>query len=237
MSVVIGRTVSSNAMLSSSRRLLALDHFRTPYDVSASGASSRLEWLRCGDGGPMLLWPRADLARAGAMMAMLGEPGGPGLRIFARVIPDDVAERALAEWGGNWNRASGVFRTDGERVASLWRSDDGSVFLPFDPDEVCTNYRSERYNAITRRPGARDWRRLAVLTYYHSRRLLPRSTQILGSADTTPGFRRAASFRAGRWRLACTTFWTRSSRWFSRWQANRSLASPPGQPGNRGRSC
>ena len=165
-------------MLSSSRRLLALDHFRTPYELSTSRASSRLEQLRCGDAGPLLLWPRTDLARADAVLAMLGEPSGSGLKIFARVVPDDVAERALAEWGGRWHRACGVFGTDGDRVGSLWRSDDGSVFLPFDPDEVCTNYRSERYNAITRRPGATDWRRLAVLTYYQSRRLLPRSTQI-----------------------------------------------------------
>ena len=30
-------------------------------------------------------------------------------------------------------------------MASIWRNQDGSIFLPFDPDQVIVNYWSERY--------------------------------------------------------------------------------------------
>lgn len=98
--------------------------------------------------------------------------------IFARLLSDRVAERMLAQHGGDWSRARDIVDRDGQRIASIWRAQDGSVLLPFDPDEVCHNYWSERYLALMRSGATRQTQRGAMQAYYRVRGLLPRPVQI-----------------------------------------------------------
>jgi hypothetical protein len=67
---------------------------------------------------------------------------------------------------------------EGKHLASVWRRDDGSLFLPFDPDEVRLSLLSESYHEALERRAARQWRRLAMHIYYRSRDAMPRALQI-----------------------------------------------------------
>ncbi len=94
------------------------------------------------------------------------------------MVGDEATEDLLADYGGTWSRAVELTGEDGEHVASIWRAHDGSVFLPFDPDEVCRNYWSERYLEVMGNTTHRRAYRAAVKGYYRVRGLLPRPTQI-----------------------------------------------------------
>lgn len=139
-------------------------------------AAPGIEQLRTRGGGE-LLWTSAVEA-AGPPIAASIETAGASIRIFARVLGDTPAERVLAQHGGEWSRAARVLDDAGTPVASIWASADGHVFLPFDPDEVCHNYWSERYLTILRPEASRRTRRLAMRVYYRVRDLLPRRAQI-----------------------------------------------------------
>ncbi len=103
---------------------------------------------------------------------------GADIPIFARVVGDQRAKDLLAEYGGDWSRALSLADEDGEHIASIWRADDGSVFLPFDPDEVCHSYWSESYLELARNGARRRTTRALVWSYYRVRGLLPRPAQI-----------------------------------------------------------
>lgn len=163
-----------------SRRLLTLDHFGVPYEVvdTSSRGEPALERLESIEGGRVLLWPRRPVGDSSPVTAALVTRTEPSIPMFGNLVTDDAARDLLDKQGGSWVRAIPVRAATGEHVASIWRRGDGSVFLPFDPDEVRLNYLSERYQAIARGTGGRDWRRLAALAYYRGRRLLPRAVQI-----------------------------------------------------------
>ena len=171
-------SASASPLLRSSRALMALEHFRIPYRVSDSSPSRGLEWVRSNGDGPALLWPGASADYGPPTAAYLdGGVGRTGIPIFARMVTDPVARAMLSAHGGDWSSIGVAAGADGERAASIWRAEDGSVFLPFDPDEAQLNYLSERYRAIMARRGSAG-RKLAVRGYYRTRRLLPRPLQI-----------------------------------------------------------
>ena len=155
-----------------------LEEFRTPYQVSEAPAAPGIEQLRPSTGGPSLLWPSSSHDHALPVAAWLGTPESGGIPIFARMTPDRIAECLLAEHGGSWAPAQPLFGNGEERVASIWRGCDGSVFLPFDPDEVRLSYLTERYLETARGPRADSRRRLAMGCYYRLRGVLPRPVQI-----------------------------------------------------------
>jgi hypothetical protein len=171
-----GSTASApEVLLHSTRQLMALELFRAPYSVAGDGGGSGLERLSAPEGGPALLWPSAS--------ALLGHPaagwlGQDRIPIFASVVSDQAAESILAEHGGSWTPVGAVCSVGGDRLGSVWRCEDGSVFLPFDPDEVHLNLLSEGYREILLRPGARNWRALAMRGYYRVRGLMPKAVQI-----------------------------------------------------------
>jgi hypothetical protein len=169
---------SRSVLFSASRRLLTLEHFRIPYQVSPFTVSSEIHHVRTDRNGASLLWPtaRARLGPPGA--AMLPSTSGRGVPIFARVTSDRTAASLLARQGGSWTPVHDVISTNGERLASIWRGDDGSWFLPFDPDEVRLNYISERYREIVEGHAVRMWRRVATDAYYGARGMMPRPVQI-----------------------------------------------------------
>jgi hypothetical protein len=172
-----GNASMSSVLFQSSHRLTVLDQFGIPYELAGSDEGSGIASLRRGNGAA-LLWPARSPHHGPPVVASLETAGGARIPIFGAVTPDRTAGTLLTEHGGSWDRTGRVFGLDGEQVASIWRSEDGSVFLPFDPDEVRLNYLSERYQTIARGPGARDWRRLARLGYYRVRGLMPRPVQI-----------------------------------------------------------
>ncbi len=63
-------------------------------------------------------------------------------------------------------------------MASIWQRDDGSVFLPFDPDEAQLSLLSEGYQEILSRQSARQLRGVAMRGYYRIRNFTPKPTRI-----------------------------------------------------------
>ena len=168
---------STTTLFSSSRRLAIADHFRVPHNVAGVPACPGVERLRTHRGAD-LLWASfagdAELAPAERVEIA----SGPGIPIFAPVVAEATVERLLAECGGSWSRVLDLAGEDGERCGSIWGADDGSVFLPFDPDEVCFSYWSESYVEVVRSRARRGLRRGAIGTYYRVRGRLPRRMQI-----------------------------------------------------------
>jgi peptidoglycan/xylan/chitin deacetylase (PgdA/CDA1 family) len=167
---------STATMFSSSRRLAIAEHFRIPYEVIGGPAGARLESLRA-VGGQELLWTSVFNGAAAPVSARI-ETGGSSIPIFARLVSDSTAEGLLAGSDDTWSRAASLVGEDGQRIASIWRAREGSVFLPFDPDEVCETYWSERYLEVSGNGARRRIGRGIVHAYYGVRSVLPRSTQI-----------------------------------------------------------
>lgn len=169
---------SPSVLFNASRRFAILEHFRIPYQVSSLASGRGLEQIRSEANGAALVWPtgqgRTDLPVA----AELCRNDGTRVPIFGRVISQGAAASLLSQHGGNWTPVSDVLTTDGEQLACVWRADDGSVFVPFDPDEVRLSFVSEHYLDITQRRSARQWRRVAMHAYYRARTAMPRAFQI-----------------------------------------------------------
>jgi len=170
------RAESVATLFNSSRGLAIAEHLGIPHEVVDQAAPPGVERLRA-HGGAELLWASVGDAAEPPVAAVL-QAAGSSIRIFAAVLSDRMAERVLAECGGTWSRAVAITGEDGERVASIWRAHDGSVFLPFDPDEVCQSYWSESYLEVVRNGAHRRALRGAMQGYYRVRGLLPRSIQI-----------------------------------------------------------
>lgn len=168
---------SARTLFHASRPLTILEHFRTPYEIDAKPGDDGVGRIGLHGGGPSLLWPAAIDAPAVAATLLAGEAEA-GIPIFARVLPDRLAETVLAAHGGGWTAARALLGADGTRLGSVWRCDDGSVLLPFDPDEVMTGYWSERYATIAGGAASRSLKRALMIGYYRVRWLLPRALQI-----------------------------------------------------------
>jgi hypothetical protein len=167
-----------STLFSSSRRLAIAEHFRVPYELDAEPVRAGVERLYAHEGAE-LLWASTveDAAGPAPVAASLQAPGG-SIPIFARVLGDRQAEPLLKDLGGSWSRALAVNGAEDEHLASIWVERDGSVFMPFDPDEVCESYWSERYLEVARTGAQRRGTRGAVHAYYGIRGLLPRPLQI-----------------------------------------------------------
>jgi hypothetical protein len=166
-------------MFVSSRPLLVFDHFRVPYEVApAAGAPAAPDgWATLvarGAPGRSLRWPDAG-ATGPATPPRRFRLGG--LVLHARILPGERVARELARSGREWSRAESL--TDGSQLlGSVWRSRTGDVLLPFDPDEVVTNFWSEAYRTGASGTSASRLRSAAVSGYYLVRPLIPRPVQI-----------------------------------------------------------
>jgi hypothetical protein len=173
----VGDRTPTQTQFVASRSVTLLEYFRIPYHVDAELARDGLEQVRPTSGGPVLTWPEASNGSAVAI-TILGADAEGHVPVFVRVLPDHVAELLLAERGGGWHRVRALATRDGSEVGSIWRSDDGSVFLPFDPDKVILNYWSERYVEIGTAARTGRLKRRLTMVYYRVRPLLPRPLQI-----------------------------------------------------------
>jgi hypothetical protein len=192
------RTADSAAVrLAATRRLRLLDDFRVPYadrqsvdetsqwdQLAASGAPAALHWYAGGDG-----------VAGGYTLA--------GIPLWGRVVSDDVVRAYAARLEGAWRPELPIRRLDGQRHASVWRTQDGGTLLPFDPDELVLNLRSERYIGL-QRSAAQSLRSAARRAYYALRPLIPRGIQIA-------------------LRRAFTRMQTRGDQAFPRWPAEPAL--------------
>lgn len=171
-------------LLESTRPLLVLDYFRVPYQVVPDGAGPETgrapapcRRLWCGKEhaqGRSLYWPSGDID------GMLPAAGYrvDSIPLSSAVVPDQLAVEWLRDIGGIWKPRVPLLDAGGITVASVWVSEDGSTFLPFDPDEAVRSFWSERYQRVASRSLLGRARRVAVRSYYRVRPILPRSTQI-----------------------------------------------------------
>jgi hypothetical protein len=172
---------------------LLFDYFRVPYRlVPADPArleplppahplrgSGRLRWAAPPTPPRALCWPAFDTP--GSPLAALARPGRyelGSIPIYGRVLRDDQLGRWLHQTGGRWEPATAVRGPKGTRVASVWRDEDGGLFLPYDPGEVIRNYWSERYRSIGSVRLGGPARKAAVKVYYRVRPVLPRPAQL-----------------------------------------------------------
>ena len=168
---------AARTLFASSSPLTILDDFRVPYEVDERLSLQGMEQLRVPGRAPALLW-KSHPSGEPIAATVLGADQETQIPLFARVVSDGVAEPLLADRGGTWHRARALTSADGVRCGSIWRAEDGSVFLPFDPDEVALNYWSERYLRVAAGTTVRSLRRRLMLAYYRTRPVLPRPLQI-----------------------------------------------------------
>lgn len=174
-------------MIVTTRRCTVLEEHRVPWrEASQEERSAVLPctsqrpllqamwWEGSAPGGPLLLF--ADASDGGPAVPA-GEHRLDGVPVFGRLLADDVVRPLLADQPKTWHAERAVLDTRGRPVASLWRADDGSVLLPFDPDEVLWSLLTEEYLGAAGGPRRKA---LAVLVrqYYRVRPVLPRAVQI-----------------------------------------------------------
>lgn len=165
-------------MFETSRPFLLFDYFRVPYQVveqehPLSGWCARARAEGAGAGAPALYWPLPDLSLAPEEHRLDGIP------LFGRVVPDTRSTAWREKLGGRWRPEVEIRGPEGHPVASVWREADGSVLVPFDPDDVMRTLWSEAYQHVGRATAAGKAKRLAMRAYYRVRPALPRSVQIV----------------------------------------------------------
>lgn len=171
------RDTNHGLRLSASRRLGLADYFAVPYGVAAGVDGRATEQLR-GPGGAALHWCR-DLSAAQSVTAAWIEDGGERrIPIFGRILPDSAVMRLLADLEGQWSPAVAVRGQDGRRLGAIWTDGAGSWLLPFSPDEIVENYRSERYLELVGSRSRARVRHGLMQGYYRVRGVLPRAAQI-----------------------------------------------------------
>jgi hypothetical protein len=173
-------------MFTASRPFLLFDYLRVPYSVSASvSAESDSPLGRCGrlartDGSAA---PERSLWWLDVSAGTTFKPGKyrlGSIPLHGTIAPDSLVREWLRSAPGAWEPTMAVQDVKGNSLASIWKSDRGDLFLPFDPGEVMECSWSERYHAIRDRLGlAAQVKKVAVPTYYAIKPVLPRSTQIL----------------------------------------------------------
>jgi glycosyltransferase involved in cell wall biosynthesis len=169
---------SETTFCGTSRPMALLEQFRIPHQVDADLRYGGLDQLRMRSSGGRLWWP-AKLTGEMVGASLDSAEGNTNIVIFARVLPDDAAEVLLFDLGRDWRRVRVLTASDGCDIGSIWQSADGDVFLPFDPDEVILNYRSERYTEVGAGSVTRVFvRRNVMRGYYLLRPLMPRAVQI-----------------------------------------------------------
>jgi len=155
-----------------SRALRVLDELRVPYDLDAN-ASDHSDWASISAGSQtrsLHWWVGGEGTGAGRYSV-------DGIPLWGRVVPDDRIAELTRTLDGRWERSLPVLGADGARRASVWRSRDGGSILPFDPDELVLNLRSERYREL-QAPAGSATKAVARRSYYALRPLMPRRLQI-----------------------------------------------------------
>jgi hypothetical protein len=161
----------------SSRRVQLADYFGIPYDLTEHTNGNGIEQM-CAGNGSALLWPGAAVLGRQTVSAGIEAGSTQRIPIFVPVLDDASARQLLDARPGTWSRTGAVTGGNGGRIGSIWSESAGSIFVPFDPDEICRSFWSERYlSCLLGHAGSRAQSGL-MLGYYGVRGLIPRSTQI-----------------------------------------------------------
>lgn len=166
-------------MFVASEPFVLFDELRIPYKVQPAGdapASRAAPHALSGFAvvrsvarpGKAVRWPPRTTAPAGSYR--IGE-----IPFFASMAERGPLELAAAAEG--WVAVSDISEAGGTRAGSIWRQPNGSIVLPFDPNEAIRSYWTEAYQRIGRSDGSR-LRRIAVRSYYRVRPFLPRWLQL-----------------------------------------------------------
>jgi hypothetical protein len=167
-----GATGGSAAGLFATQRLAVLDELRVPYK-RADSDSSRHPWacLFAADHDRALRWFRGDVGDLATGWSL------GSIRLWGRVADDSAAATLASSISGDWVRETPILDGADAIRAWVWRASNGGTILPFDPDDVIANLRSERYLHLQRsRPLSLTASKRRA--YYAIRPLLPRSVQI-----------------------------------------------------------
>jgi hypothetical protein len=174
----------------SSHPFAFFDYFRVPYAVRPALAAGQhaglpvpVRRLRMTDqpGGPprSLLWLGTDGSPAAWPDACrLGRYQLRDCTFFAHVLPDAAVSGTLSQLGHGWHPVERIFEGAGHPRAAIWRDDDGSIFLPFDPGEAMLQFWSEGYRHVGRSAMALGGRTALLRSYYLLRPALPRRLQL-----------------------------------------------------------
>jgi hypothetical protein len=163
------------------------DYFRVPYTVRHDAAGRQcgqlsVHRLQLADrsGEPRsLLWLGADTPEpAWPAGCDLGSYRLRDFVFFAHVAAGTAVPAKLSEFGRGWHPAEQIFNLAGQPQAAIWRDQDGSVFLPFDPAEVMLQFWSEAYRLAGSSTLALTGRTALVRGYYLVRPALPRRLQL-----------------------------------------------------------
>jgi hypothetical protein len=164
-------------MFESTGAFRLFDYFRVPYDrVEGKSACPGLASLWARERSATLSWPLEPVLvtkRRTPSSYLLGSTP-----LFGRVASDDTVRAWLRYIGGSWHPVEEVRNEHGVVIGSVWREDDGSIVLPFDPSEPIRNFWNERYLEYARPAALNHLAELARRGYYRARPLLPRSVQM-----------------------------------------------------------
>jgi hypothetical protein len=165
-------------MFESTAPFALFDYFRVPYNVAESRREDVPGTARlvAREGAATLWWPtRGDLPSA------LDHRGSFVLNstpLFGRVVAEAQMRAWLHRNGRSWRKAHLLRTAEGKEVSAVWKRDDGSVFLPFDPAEVIENFWTERYQRLLDSPARARASAFARRGYYRTRHLVPRDLQM-----------------------------------------------------------
>lgn len=118
-----------------------------------------------------MCWIPADATTSGSGRFSVG-----ATPIFGAVTADAILGEPLREAG--WEPLLPVTDVTKRSHASVWRDQNGSILLPFDPDQVIANFWSERFGTLGSPSLTTTMSGLARRGYYRLRPLLPRQLQI-----------------------------------------------------------
>jgi len=156
--------------LTASRRLQLLDDLRVPYATTPSGHGP---WhsLSAGGAARSVYWYAGDGA----------DPMGGHLigdnPFWGRVASQEAVAEFSRGLDGRWRPDFPVLERGGAVRSWVWTSDEGGTILPFDPDEVIANYRTERYVRICA-PATASLEAAMRHLFYKFKPLIPRRLQI-----------------------------------------------------------
>ena len=164
-------------MFESTGAFALFDYFRVPYTlVDDEPAASGLVSLSVRGQSPSLSWPlESALAteRRRPTRYLLGSTP-----LFGRIASDGNVRAWLRHIGGAWHPVEDVRNEQSVVAGAVWRKDDGSIVLPFDPSELIRNFWNERYLEYLRPASFSHLAGLARRGYYRARPLLPRGVQM-----------------------------------------------------------
>jgi peptidoglycan/xylan/chitin deacetylase (PgdA/CDA1 family) len=164
-------------MFESTAPFTLFDYFRVPYELDRGAARnpSGIASLTPKSGETRLWWPTASAFGAHARGGFYRVDSIP---IFGRVLDNTEATRSLQRIGRGWRSSKTVRDARGTAVASIWTDENGSTFLPFDPNELIENILLERYQAFLGPPTIAKLTELGRVGYYRARAFLPRGIQM-----------------------------------------------------------